>query len=191
MEEVREGKKMSLSMFKERQSSRGIETGLNEKRAALSNHVPEEPPSSRVLWSSPNLPPSIMEISFLIRQVRRWVTNRRVALQEPNGGSLSHGSVRSPHPRDERVADEHPEDVGEGDGLAGGLLGPQSLDVGGDVLGHEQTQRVAAHALHQFLVDLLRAFGGEVWVGVQSGHVPAGGREGGEHDHLSDRKSVV
>lgn len=66
--------------------------------------------------------------------------------------------------RNECFSDKHAKDVSKGDRLAAGLLGPQSLDVVGDVLWQEQAERVAAHALHQLLIDLLRAFLRELWV---------------------------
>lgn len=67
---------------------------------------------------------------------------------------------------------EHTEDVSEGNRLASGLFGPQSLDVVGDVLGQQQPQRVTAHPLHQLLVDVLWSLIWKVRVGVESGHIP-------------------
>lgn len=76
------------------------------------------------------------------------------------------------HSRNKRLADQHPEDICEGDRLSCGLLAPKGMDVVSDVIGKKQFKRVTADTIHQLTVDLLRARDGELWVGVQCGHVP-------------------
>lgn len=65
---------------------------------------------------------------------------------------------------DERLSYEHAENVGEGNRLPRGLLGPQGLDVVGDVFGQQQPQRVAADSTHQLLVHVLWTLVWKVWV---------------------------
>lgn len=84
--------------------------------------------------------------------------------------------VNSSYCRYERLSNKHAKDISKGDGLPGSLLGPESLDVVCDVLGHQQPQRVTADSIHQLFVDVLWASSWKIWVWVESGHVPTGER---------------
>lgn len=74
--------------------------------------------------------------------------------------SISDSSYR----RYERLSNQHTKDVREGNGLSGSLLGPESLDVVCDVLGHQKPQRVAADSIHQLFIDVLWASVWKIWV---------------------------
>lgn len=91
---------------------------------------------------------------------------------------------------DECLSDQHAKDVREGNRLPCGLLGPQSLDVVGDVFGQQQPQRVAADSIHQLLVHVLWTLVWKVWVWVEAGHVPAGAEEEKTERNLTTNHSL-
>lgn len=68
---------------------------------------------------------------------------------------------------------EHTEDISKSNRLPWGLLGPQGLDVIGDVLRQQEPQRITADSLHQLIVDDIWSLIWKVGVGVEVGHVPA------------------
>lgn len=65
---------------------------------------------------------------------------------------------------DERLSYEHAKNVSERNRLPRGLLGPEGLDVVGDVFGQQQPQRVTADSIHQLLVHVLWTLVWKVWV---------------------------